>query len=150
MRRGISQIIRAQIEGDALFFELILEALPLSETEIVGIGPYLCIVDEYAAPISAVTPGFEVVITKIWSRRWPWHYRPIHLYDASQDYAGILEADKKGAQQMVANTSIKVFMKNQYSNFTGLFCIRNLFVFSRLTHTVIQYCPMKMYAVRLE
>ena len=32
---------------------------------------------------------------------------------ASQDYAGILEADKKGAQQMVANTSIKIFMKMQ-------------------------------------
>ena len=32
---------------------------------------------------------------------------------ASQDYAGIMEADKKGAQQMVANTSIKIFMKMQ-------------------------------------
>ena len=32
---------------------------------------------------------------------------------ASQDYAGILEADQKGAQQMVANTSIKIFMKMQ-------------------------------------
>jgi hypothetical protein len=32
---------------------------------------------------------------------------------ASQDYAGIMEADKKGAQQMVANTSVKVFMKLQ-------------------------------------
>jgi intracellular multiplication protein IcmO len=30
---------------------------------------------------------------------------------ASQDYAGIVEADPKGAQQIVANTNVKVFMK---------------------------------------
>jgi hypothetical protein len=45
----------AQIEGDAAD---VLEALP---TDTVGIGPYLCIVDEYAA---IVTPGFEVVLTQ--------------------------------------------------------------------------------------
>jgi intracellular multiplication protein IcmO len=32
---------------------------------------------------------------------------------ASQDYAGILEADPKGAQQIVANTNYKIFMKLQ-------------------------------------
>jgi intracellular multiplication protein IcmO len=30
---------------------------------------------------------------------------------ASQDYAGIVEADPKGAQQIVANTNLKIFMK---------------------------------------
>ena len=69
----------------------------------MGIGPYLCIVDEYAA---IVTPGFEVVLTQ-------GRGLGIAAIVASQDYAGILEADKKGAQQMVANTSIKVFMKMQ-------------------------------------
>ena len=77
-----------------------LEALP---TDTIGIGPYLCIVDEYAA---IVTPGFEVVLTQ-------GRGLGIAAIVASQDYAGIMEADKKGAQQMVANTSIKIFMKMQ-------------------------------------
>jgi intracellular multiplication protein IcmO len=72
-------------------------------TDTIGIGPYLCIVDEYAA---IVTPGFEVVLTQ-------GRGLGIAAIVASQDYAGILEADKKGAQQMVANTSIKIFMKMQ-------------------------------------
>ena len=59
--------------------------------------------DEYAA---IVTPGFEVVLTQ-------GRGLGIAAIVASQDYAGILEADKKGAQQMVANTSIKIFMKMQ-------------------------------------
>ena len=59
--------------------------------------------DEYAA---IVTPGFEVVLTQ-------GRGLGIAAIVASQDYAGILEADKKGAQQMVANTSVKVFMKCQ-------------------------------------
>ena len=87
----------ANIEGDAAD---VLEALP---TDTVGIGPYLCVVDEYAA---IVTPGFEVVLTQ-------GRGLGIAAIVASQDYAGILEADKKGAQQMVANTSIKIFMKMQ-------------------------------------
>lgn len=87
----------AQIEGDAAD---VLEALP---TDTVGIGPYLCIVDEYAA---IVTPGFGVVLTQ-------GRGLGIAAIVASQDYAGILEADQKGAQQMVANTSIKIFMKLQ-------------------------------------
>ena len=77
IRNACAVGLGAQIEGDAAD---VLEALP---TDAIGIGPYLCIVDEYAAIV------------------------------ASQDYAGILEADKKGAQQMVANTSIKIFMKMQ-------------------------------------
>ena len=87
----------ANIEGDAAD---VLEALP---TDTIGIGPYLCIVDEYAA---IVTPGFEVVLTQ-------GRGLGIAAIVASQDYAGIMEADKKGAQQMVANTSIKIFMKMQ-------------------------------------
>ncbi len=97
IRNACAVGLGAQIEGDAAD---ILEALP---TDAVGIGPYLCIVDEYAA---IVTPGFEVVLTQ-------GRGLGIAAIVASQDYAGILEADKKGAQQMVANTSVKVFMKCQ-------------------------------------
>ena len=97
IRNACSVGLGAQIEGDATD---VLESLP---TDAVGIGPYLCIVDEYAA---IVTPGFEVVLTQ-------GRGLGIAAIVASQDYAGIMEADKKGAQQMVANTSIKVFMKMQ-------------------------------------
>ena len=97
IRNACAVGLGAQIEGDAAD---VLEALP---TDAIGIGPYLCIVDEYAA---IVTPGFEVVLTQ-------GRGLGIAAIVASQDYAGILEADKKGAQQMVANTSIKIFMKMQ-------------------------------------
>ena len=97
IRNACSVGLGAQIEGDAAD---VLESLP---TDAVGIGPYLCIVDEYAA---IVTPGFEVVLTQ-------GRGLGIAAIVASQDYAGIMEADKKGAQQMVANTSIKAFMKMQ-------------------------------------
>jgi intracellular multiplication protein IcmO len=97
IRNACSVGLGAQIEGDAAD---VLESLP---TDTVGIGPYLCIVDEYAA---IVTPGFEVVLTQ-------GRGLGIAAIVASQDYAGILEADKKGAQQMVANTAIKAFMKLQ-------------------------------------
>ena len=97
IRNACAVGLGAQIEGNAAD---VLEALP---TDAIGIGPYLCIVDEYAA---IVTPGFEVVLTQ-------GRGLGIAAIVASQDYAGILEADKKGAQQMVANTSIKLFMKMQ-------------------------------------
>lgn len=97
IRNACAVGLGASIEGDAAD---VLEALP---TDTVGIGPYLCIVDEYAA---IVTPGFEVVLTQ-------GRGLGIAAIVASQDYAGILEADQKGAQQMVANTSIKIFMKMQ-------------------------------------
>ena len=97
IRNACAVGLGARIEGDAAD---VLEALP---TDAVGIGPYLCIVDEYAA---IVTPGFEVVLTQ-------GRGLGIAAIVASQDYAGILEADQKGAQQMVANTSIKCFMRMQ-------------------------------------
>lgn len=97
IRNACAVGLGAQIEGNAAD---VLEALP---TDAIGIGPYLCIVDEYAV---IVTPGFEVVLTQ-------GRGLGIAAIVASQDYAGILEADKKGAQQMVANTSIKIFMKMQ-------------------------------------
>ena len=97
IRNACSVGLGARIEGDAAD---VLEALP---TDAIGIGPFLCIIDEYAA---IVTPGFEVVLTQ-------GRGLGIAAIVASQDYAGILEADKKGAQQMVANTSIKIFMKMQ-------------------------------------
>lgn len=85
------------IEGDA---SDVLESLP---TQATGIGEFLTVVDEYAA---IVTPGFEIVLTQ-------GRGLGIAAIVASQDYAGILEADKKGAQQMVANTALKGFMKQQ-------------------------------------
>ena len=97
IRNACAVGLGAQIEGDAADT---LEALP---TDAVGIGPSLCIVDEYAA---IVTPGFEVVLTQ-------GRGLGIAAIVASQDYAGIFKADEKGAQQMVANTSIKAFMKMQ-------------------------------------
>ena len=97
IRNACAVGLGANIEGDAAD---VLEALP---TDTIGIGPYLCIVDEYAA---IVTPGFEVVLTQ-------GRGLGIAAIVASQDYAGILEADKKGAQQMVANTCLKVFMRMQ-------------------------------------
>ncbi|WP_304737156.1 type IV secretory system conjugative DNA transfer family protein [uncultured Desulfovibrio sp.] len=97
IRNACAVGLGARIEGDA---EDVLEALP---TDAIGIGPYLCIVDEYAA---IVTPGFEVVLTQ-------GRGLGIAAIVASQDYAGILEADQKGAQQMVANTCLKIFMRMQ-------------------------------------
>ena len=79
IRNACAVGLGAHIEGDAAD---VLEALP---TDTVGIGPYLCIVDEYAA---IVTPGFEVVLTQ-------GRGLGIAAIVASQDYAGILEADKK-------------------------------------------------------
>ena len=102
IRNACAVGLGANIEGDAAD---VLEALP---TDAIGIGPYLCIVDEYAA---IVTPGFEVVLTQ-------GRGLGIAAIVASQDYAGILEADKKGAQQMVANTTLKVFMRMQESEKT--------------------------------
>ena len=97
IRNACSVGLGARIEGNAAD---VLESLP---TDTIGIGPYLCIVDEYAA---IVTPGFEVVLTQ-------GRGLGIAAIVASQDYAGILEADQKGAQQMVANTCVKIFMKMQ-------------------------------------
>jgi intracellular multiplication protein IcmO len=76
----------------------VLGPLPTSSARC---GPFLIIVDEYAA---IVTPGFEMILTQ---------GRGLGLAAiiASQDYAGLLEADRKGAQQIVANTNLKIFMK---------------------------------------
>jgi intracellular multiplication protein IcmO len=97
IRNACAVGLGANIEGDV---QDVLEALP---TDATGIGPYLAIIDEYAA-IS--TPGFEVVLTQ-------GRGLGIAAIVASQDYAGMFEADSKGAQQMVANTSLKGFMKMQ-------------------------------------
>lgn len=97
IRNACAVGLGSQIEGDATDT---LESLP---ADTIGIGPYLCVVDEYAA---IVTPGFEIVLTQGRSLN-------IAAIVASQDYAGIYEADQKGAQQMVANTNIKAFMKMQ-------------------------------------
>ena len=124
LRNACAVGLGSKIEGDAAD---VLESLP---TEAVGIGPYLCIVDEYAA---IVTPGFEVVLTQ-------GRGLGIAAIVASQDYAGILEADKKGAQQMVANTSIKVFMKNHDSVFNGQNGQKFLYIFKVLQLYLVQIC----------
>ena len=119
IRNACAVGLGSQIEGDAAD---VLEALP---TDATGIGPFLCIVDEYAA---IVTPGFEVVLTQ-------GRGLGIAAIVASQDYAGIMEADKKGAQQMVANTSVKVFMKNFDLYFLRLLWIENYYISSILSQS---------------
>ncbi|MDR1165821.1 MAG: TraM recognition domain-containing protein [Deltaproteobacteria bacterium] len=76
----------------------VLGSLPI---HFQGTGPFLSVVDEYAA---IVTPGFEILLTQ---------GRGLGMATvvASQDYAGLVEADPKGAQQIVANTNLKIFMK---------------------------------------
>jgi intracellular multiplication protein IcmO len=78
----------------------VLGALPV---HFMGTGPFMSVVDEYAA---IVTPGFEMLLTQ---------GRGLGMATvvASQDYAGLLEADRKGAQQIVANTNLKIFMRTE-------------------------------------
>ncbi|MDR3204079.1 MAG: TraM recognition domain-containing protein [Deltaproteobacteria bacterium] len=84
------------IEGDDKDIVGVLTA------NINSVGPFLSIIDEYAA---IVTPGFEMLLTQ---------GRSLGLATviASQDYAGLIEADRKGTQQIVANTALKIFMKS--------------------------------------
>lgn len=63
--------------------------------------PFLTITDEYAA---IPTPGFAEVLTQ-------GRGLGIAAIVASQDWAGIEESDKKGAQQIAANTKIKICLK---------------------------------------
>jgi intracellular multiplication protein IcmO len=76
----------------------VLGSLPI---HYKGTGPFMSIVDEYA---TIVTPGFEFLLTQ---------GRGLGMATvvASQDYAGLVEADRKGAQQIVANTNVKIFMR---------------------------------------
>lgn len=63
--------------------------------------PFVSITDEYAA---IPTPGYAEVLTQ-------GRGLGIAAIVASQDWAGIEESDKKGAQQIAANTKFKVCMK---------------------------------------
>jgi intracellular multiplication protein IcmO len=98
----LSSLRNAAATGLGLYIEgrerEVLASLPV---HFQGTGPFLNIVDEYSA---IVTPGFEIMLTQ---------GRGLGMASivASQDYAGIVEADPKGAQQIVANTNVKVFMK---------------------------------------
>lgn len=74
----------------------VLESLPTDSPT-----PFLVITDEYAA---IPTPGYAEVLTQGRSLG-------ISAIVASQDYAGIKGADEIGAQQIVANTKIKLAMK---------------------------------------
>lgn len=63
--------------------------------------PFLSITDEYAA---IPTPGYAEVLTQ-------GRGLGIAAIVASQDWAGLEESDKKGANQIAANTKFKVCMK---------------------------------------
>ncbi|MDR2367675.1 MAG: TraM recognition domain-containing protein [Deltaproteobacteria bacterium] len=95
VRTAASVGLGASVEGHE---RDVLGSLPI---HFKGTGPFLSVVDEYAA---IVTPGFEMLLTQ---------GRGLGLATvvASQDYAGLIEADRKGAQQIAANTTMKIFMK---------------------------------------
>jgi intracellular multiplication protein IcmO len=97
VRTAASVGLGAAVEGHE---RDVLGSLPV---HFQGTGPFMSIVDEYAA---IVTPGFEMLLTQ---------GRGLGLATvvASQDYAGLIEADRKGAQQIVANTNMKIFMKTE-------------------------------------
>ncbi len=85
----------SRIEGDV---SDVIESLP---TDTIGIGPFVATTDEYGA---IVTPGYEIIFTQ---------GRGLGIAGvvANQDWPGMVEADKKGSQQMLANTTLKIFMK---------------------------------------
>lgn len=70
--------------------------------------PFLIITDEYAA-ISV--EGYATVLTQGRSLG-------IAAIVASQDYGGIKKADEVGAKQIIANTKVKFFLKNEDPNDT--------------------------------
>ena len=76
----------------------VLESLPTDAPT-----PFLSITDEYAA---IPTPGYAEVLTQ-------GRGLGVAAIVASQDYAGIKGADETGAQQIIANTKIKLAMKQE-------------------------------------
>lgn len=82
-----------KLQGTA---EDVLQSLPTDSPY-----PFLSITDEYAA---IPTPGYAEVLTQ-------GRGLGVAAIVASQDWAGIEESDKKGAQQIAANTKFKVCMK---------------------------------------
>lgn len=93
VRNAISIGLGDKIEGTV---SDVLEALPTDAKT-----PFLSITDEYAA---IPTPGYAEVLTQ-------GRGLGIAAIVASQDYAGITGADEIGAQQIVANTKVKLAMK---------------------------------------
>jgi intracellular multiplication protein IcmO len=83
-------------EGKEGSFADILEALPTDAP-----APFLSITDEYAA---IPAPGYVEVLTQ-------GRGLGIAAIVASQDYAGITKADKEGAEQLLANSKIKIALK---------------------------------------
>lgn len=92
-RNAISVGLGEEIEGT---IEETIESLPV-DPDI----PFLMLVDEYAA---IPTPGFAEVLTQ-------GRGLGIGAIVASQDYPGIKKADENGAQQIVANTMMKLIMR---------------------------------------
>lgn len=93
IRNATAVGLGSKIQGTA---EDVLFSLP-TDSPI----PFMSITDEYAA---IPTPGYAEVLTQ-------GRGLGIAAIVASQDYAGIEESDRKGAQQIVANTKVKFCMK---------------------------------------
>jgi intracellular multiplication protein IcmO len=93
VRTAIAIGLGSSIEGTV---EDVLDSLPTDSPK-----PFLSITDEYAA---IPTPGYAEVLTQ-------GRGLGVGAIVASQDYAGIKKADEAGAQQIVANTKIKLAMK---------------------------------------
>jgi intracellular multiplication protein IcmO len=79
----------------------ISEIVAASPIESSATGPFMTLIDEYAA---IVTPGFETLLTQ-------GRGLGVAMVVASQDFAGLVEADSKGAHQIVANSNLKIFMR---------------------------------------
>lgn len=92
IKNAVSVGLGSRLEG---LTEQTLGALPSASRCPSGI-----VVDEYAA---IMTPGFATILTQARSLGFA-------AIIASQDYAGMKGADEKEAEQIIANTKIKLFM----------------------------------------
>lgn len=92
IKNAVSIGLGSALEG---LTEKTLGALPSAARCPSGI-----VVDEYAA---IMTPGFATILTQARSLGFA-------AVIASQDYAGMKGADEKEAEQIIANTKIKLFM----------------------------------------
>lgn len=93
IKNAVSVGLGTKLEGAT---DTVLGSLP-SASNI----PSLIVVDEYAA---IMTPGFATILTQARSLGFA-------AIIASQDYAGMKGADEKEAEQIIANTNTKLFMK---------------------------------------
>lgn len=93
IKNAVSVGLGTKLEGST---DEVLGALP-SNSKV----PSILVVDEYQ---SMMTPGFATILTQARSLGFA-------AIIASQDYAGMKSADAKEAEQIIANTNTKFFMK---------------------------------------